>query len=536
MMLSTKRLLLEGSSYKLIFIVALFLGVSTNSEFYSQTLAVYPLNTNNFMFLLSLVMLLVLVMLLLLSLLNFKLIIKPLLIITLLISAMSSYFMNTYHVVIDEVMIQNIVETNSEEVMDLLSLKQMFYFIVFGLTPSIFVYKFDVIPSSIKKELLTKTVVVVSSLLGSVLLIFLFSKHYTSFFREHKPLRFYTNPSYWIYATGKYVGMKFSQSNHVMRAIGEDADITEETHEAKELVILVVGETARADRFSLNGYERKTNPLLEKESLINFEQMYSCGTSTAVSVPCMFSVYDNEDYSYNKANTTENILDILTTSTQVEMLWRDNNSDSKGVALRIPYENYRTPENNTICDKECRDEGMLVGLDTYIQKHQGKDILIILHQMGNHGPAYYKRYPKSFEKFTPVCETNQLEECSQEEISNAYDNAILYTDYFLAKTINFLKQYDETHETAMIYMSDHGESLGENGIYLHGLPYFMAPVAQKHIPSVMWFGKGMKEEMNMKALKNREKREFSQDNLFHTLLGIFEVQTTIYDESMDILH
>ena len=154
------------------------------------------------------------------------------------------------------------------------------------------------------------------------------------------------------------------------------------------------------------------------------------------------------------------------------------------MALRVDYEDYRTSKTNTICDEECRDEGMIVGLDKYIEQHKNKNILIVLHQMGNHGPAYYKRYKKEFEIFAPVCKTNQLENCTKDEISNAYDNAILYTDYFLSKVINFLKPYSQNFETSMFYVSDHGESLGENGIYLHGMPYFIAPEAQKHVASV----------------------------------------------------
>ena len=301
---------------------------------------------------------------------------------------------------------------------------------------------------------------------------------------------------------------------------------------------MVVGEAARADRFSLNGYSKETNPLLKQEKdVINFSNMYSCGTATAESVPCMFSIFDRADYDYKKGKSTENILDVLKNTNKVQILWRDNNSDSKGVALRVDFEDYRTSQTNTICDDvECRDEGMLVGLDEYIKKHKDKDILIVLHQMGNHGPAYYKRYPKEFEKFTPVCKTNQLEQCTQEEVSNAYDNAILYTDYFLSKVINFLKPYSNTHETAMLYMSDHGESLGENGIYLHGLPYFMAPDEQKHISSLIWFGDEFKNDMDMEKLNSYKNKQFSQDNLFHTLLGLFEVETGVYKKDMDILN
>jgi lipid A ethanolaminephosphotransferase len=300
---------------------------------------------------------------------------------------------------------------------------------------------------------------------------------------------------------------------------------------------MVVGEAARADHFSLNGYQRETNPTLQKEHIINFEQMYSCGTATAESVPCMFSVYPRKAYSYKKGISTENVLDVLKHTGEGALLWRDNNSDSKGVALRIPYEDYRTPKTNTICTEgECRDIGMLEGLEDFIRKHPKKDILIILHQMGNHGPAYYKRYTKDFETYTPVCTTSQLEACSKEQITNAYDNALRYTDSFLTKTIDFLKQYDTERQTAMLYMADHGESLGENGIYLHGLPYFMAPDAQKHIGALFWFGEQWQNKAALSQLRNRHTAYFSHDNLFHTLLGAFNVKTNVYDKTLDMLH
>ena len=180
---------------------------------------------------------------------------------------------------------------------------------------------------------------------------------------------------------------------------------------------------------------------------------------------------------------------------------------------------------------------MLVGLEDYIEKNRGRDILIVLHQMGNHGPAYYKRYPKEFEKFTPVCKTNQLENCTQEEISNAYDNAILYTDYFLSKAINFLKKYSKTHEAGLLYVSDHGESLGENGIYLHGMPYAIAPKAQTHVASLIWLDDGqMAHEYDINKIKQNKDKKYSHDNLFDTLLGLFEVKTEVYKKELDILN
>ena len=496
----------------------------------------YPLAWNNIGFLLSLGIILLAVTTLVLTLVSSKWTTKPFLIIVLLISSLTNYFMNSYHVVIDDSMIRNMLQTNMSESMDLLTLKQVLYFVFLGVLPTYLIYRIPIQYRTFKTEIFSKLKVILISVILIAGCIFLFSKHYTSFAREHKPLRYSTNPTYWIYSIGKYINKTFNSGPIIVKALGIDAKVNK-ISDTPRLVIMVVGEAARADHFSLNGYSRKTNPLLEKENIINLGNIFSCGTSTAVSVPCMFSVFDREDYNYKKGITNENVLDVLNHTKKISILWRDNNSDSKGVALRVPYENYRTPQSNTICNKdECRDEGMLVGLDSYIKAQNGKDILIVLHQMGNHGPAYYKRYPNTFKKFTPVCKTNQLEECSQEEIANAYDNAILYTDFFLSKVINFLKEHTLSYQTAMLYMSDHGESLGENGVYLHGLPYFMAPDAQTHIGSVLWFGEKMKKNIDVKKLAQNKNKAYSQDNLFHTLLGLFNVETEVYDKKMDITH
>jgi lipid A ethanolaminephosphotransferase len=266
--------------------------------------------------------------------------------------------------------------------------------------------------------------------------------------------------------------------------------------------------------------------------VINFSQVSSCGTSTAVSVPCMFSVYDKDNYTHEKGEFTQNLMDILNLA-GVNTLWRDNNANWQEIARKTTYQNFKSSKNNPVCDIECRDIGMLNGLQEYINKSKN-DVFIVLRQMGNHGPAYYKRYPKEFEKFTPVCKTNQLEECSANEIGNAYDNAILYTDYFLSKVINLLKQNDDL-ETAMIYLSDHGESLGENGLYLHGLPYFIAPKEQTHIPMIMWFSKTLQQSIDTKKIKQKQNEKYSQDNIFHTILGIINIKTKIYNKKQDIL-
>ena len=517
---------------KLVILVALFLGLFGNIAFFKNVTAVYPVSLGNAAFLLSLSVVLVSLIALLLNLVSIRSATKPILIVILLLSSFASYFMDSFNVVIDASMLQNAVQTNLAESRDLFSLKLIFYVLLLGVLPSVLVYKANLKSTSLKSELASKFKFIFLALLIIALLIIVFSKFYTSFFREHKPLRYYANPIYYLYAVGESVNRTLRSGDGVVKAIEKDAHVPVGDLD-RELVILVVGEAARADRFSLNGYARETNPLLKKEEVFNLPQMSSCGTSTAVSVPCMFSNIGRAQYSDQKAHTTENLLDVLRHA-GVHILWRDNNSDSKGVALNVPYVSYRSAETNPICDIECRDEGMLVGLQDYINKQKTGDILIVLHQMGNHGPAYYKRYPAAFERFKPVCKTSQLENCTREEISNAYDNAILYTDYFLSKVIALLKNNTKNFETAMFYMSDHGESLGENSLYLHGLPYVMAPDTQKHVGAMLWFGERF--HIDRPALRVKSAKPYSHDHLFHTVLGLFEVDTKVYDKKMDIVH
>jgi lipid A ethanolaminephosphotransferase len=300
-----------------------------------------------------------------------------------MLSSVGAYFMNSYHIVIDSDMIRNIVQTNLHESLDLFSLKLLIYVILLGIIPSYFVYRADIRYGSFKTESIQKLKVILLSFVVIIVMLFSFSKFYTSFFREHKPLRYYTNPTYWIYSIGHYIGKSFSSAEVTVKKIALDAEVTKDSKRAK-LVIMVVGEAVRADHLSLNGYKRETTPLLKKERIINFSNMHSCGTSTAHSVPCMFSWFNRDEYSYKKGVGYENVLDVLHHTGKIAILWRDNNSNSKGVATRLSYEDYKSSQNNTICKEgECRDEGMLIGLDEYINRHKTKDILIVLHQMGN---------------------------------------------------------------------------------------------------------------------------------------------------------
>lgn len=520
------------STNTLIVMVAVYVALFANTALFYSAFNNYKGGAEEILFAISLLPFIAAVFIVILAALCHRAAAKPVLITFLLLSSVIAYFMNRYGVVVDDDMLVNALETDTGEASDLLSFAFALYVLILGVVPSLFVYRAELNLPRLKAALISRLKLVFASVAMMVAVFFLFSGHYISMFREHKEIWYRANPIHAVYSAGKLVhdSVKFASLPHLV--VGAHAKVPEwDTH--RELVIMVVGETARADHFSLNGYARETNPRLQNEAVINFPDFWSCGTSTAQSVPCIFSHYSRAEFDPEKANAADNALDILKRA-GVSILWCDNNSSSKHVADRVEYQVYLTNKTNPVCDVECRDEGMLSGLQDYIDRHPVGDVLIVLHQMGNHGPAYYKRYPSAFEKFTPVCKTNDLGACSKEEIVNAYDNAILYTDFFLSKVIELLKQNDDKFETAMLYVSDHGESLGENGLYLHGLPYFLAPDAQKHVPFVMWFGRNF-DPQSLSSIQAKRIEQLSHDNIFSTLLGLFELQTAAYNPNMDVL-
>ena len=524
--------LVKMTQVRLTLVVAAFLTLTGNFTFLEKTLLVYPLS-ENWLFVCSLFIWLFVFLSALLLLLCYRYSIKPILIILLIISSIVSYSTNNFGIVFDHNMITNTFETDTTEFSDLVSFKSFIYLLFFGLLPSCFVLITKVKKASLKAQLWQRIKAFVIMILIFALLTMSFYKPLSSFARENPDLRMYINPTYYLYSMTKYVGTKFNTSTTPFSQIGLDAKVNKKENKQR-LLVMVIGEAGRVDRFSLNGYERQTNPMLEKEEVVSFQKMKSCGTDTAFSVPCMFSSLSRSNYSHSKGKNMSNVLDIISHA-GVEVLWLDNNSDSKGVADRINFKDYSLPSVNPTCDIECRDEGMLIGIQDFIDTNPEKDMLVVLHTMGSHGPAYYKRYPDSFEVFSPACQTNQLNECSDEEINNAYDNTIVYADYVLSKLIALLKNNTKVDESVMFYVSDHGESLGENGLYLHGMPYLIAPDEQKRVAALMWFNEGFSRSLDVDLIKEKIEVSLSHDNLFHTLLGLMNIETEVYKQDMDIV-
>ncbi|MDP3088263.1 MAG: phosphoethanolamine--lipid A transferase [Methylotenera sp.] len=506
--------------------VAIFIMLTGNFSLFHGILNIYPLTLHNLPFLISLALFFTSLTAIFLLLISHDRWTRWILAAFLLIASQSAHYMDHLGVIIDTVMIDNIMQTNKSEFASLITSTLILRTFILGVIPAWLILKYCPEPLSFKRELKSRLWSILLFLIATVVLVIPFTADYTSFIREHRIVRSYSNPTYSVYSAIKYTTQQSSIYAHNLPLLrtAEDAVLLDPSTSKKELIIMVVGETARADRFSLNGYKRDTNPELSKQDIVSFSNVSSCGTSTGVSVPCMFSSLGRAKYDKEKALNQENALDVLAKH-GVEVLWRDNNSNSKGVATRIKYEDFKTPTLNPVCNGECRDVGMLSGLDEYIAKNKNKDIMIVLHQMGNHGPEYYRRYPKEFERFKPACQSGELRDCTQAEIDNAYDNAILYTDYFLSEVINFLKKYDEKYGVAMLYVADHGESLGEHGIYLHAAPYMIAPKEQTHVPVIAWIGKYF--DYNLSDIKPYKHIAISHDDLFCTLLIAYLLETNM---------
>ncbi|EQM76760.1 phosphoethanolamine transferase EptA [Stenotrophomonas sp. A3_2] len=464
---------------------------------------------------------------------------RPLLVLLVVVSAACSYFMLHYNVLIDRSMVQNVFETNQAELNAYLSLPLLLTLLALGVLPAagLALVRTTSGAGSIR-SLLVWPVSVLASLLVLLAIGFAFYKDYSSLLRNNRHIRDQVLPLNVVRHTHGYLKGLYSTRQQPLRAIGMDAQRAPGPR--RKLVILVVGETARSQNFQLNGYPRATNPRLSrKEGVISFNDVSSCGTATAISVPCMFSQMTRGQYDDVRAATEENVLDILQ-RTGISVLWRNNNNGGcKGVCERVPTEDMPALKVAGQCvnaDGTCYDGVLLHQLGARIDAING-DALIVLHQLGSHGPTYFERYPAASRAFSPTCDSNQIQHCSNEALVNTYDNTLVHTDHLLGKAIDLLQGYADQRDVALIYVSDHGESLGERGMYLHGTPYFIAPREQTQVPMVMWFSTEFSHNagLDLACMRgNALHRAYSHDNVFHSLLGLFGVSSTVYQRDLDV--
>ncbi|AUV54487.1 MULTISPECIES: phosphoethanolamine transferase EptA [Raoultella] len=533
-----RRPVMSRTVYLIIF--ALYVGLLLNLAFYRQVFTLLPVNSlHNWLVFLSMPVVAFSVMNILTTLASFLKLDRLVISLFILLSASAQYFIWSFGVVIDRAMITNILDTTPAESFALMSGKMVLTLGLSGVLMVAFAWWIKISKAkTVWRSIAVRLLNILVSALLIVLVAALFYKDYASVFRNNKELVKSLSPSNSIVAINSWYAHN-KMDNLPLVKIGEDAVQKPEMHSGprKNLTILVLGETSRAQNFSLGGYQRETNPRLKQDDVIYFANTTSCGTATAVSVPCMFSNMPRAHYDEELAHHQEGVLDILQRA-GIRVLWNDNDGGCKGACDRVPHQNVTDLNLTGQCiEGECYDEVLFHNLESYIDNLQ-QDGIIVLHTIGSHGPTYYNRYPAEFRKFTPTCDTNEIQSCSQQQLTNTYDNTILYIDYVVDKAIKLLQSKQDKFTTSLVYLSDHGESLGEDGVYLHGLPWSIAPETQKHVPMLLWLSQDYQQRygVSSQCLQQRAKTDpYSQDNLFSTLLGLLGVDTHEYQATDDIL-
>ncbi|HHW7482028.1 TPA: phosphoethanolamine transferase [Escherichia coli] len=470
---------------------------------------------------------------------SFRFILKIFFSLLLLSGSVVSYSALKYKVIFDQVMIQNILETNQQEASSYINSSIILWFLFTGFLPTLFLLFAKVeYPSKWYKGVLYRFISMSASLFVLAGISAIYYKDYASVGRNNPTLNKEIIPANYVYSGLRYIQSTYFTNVKPFKILGEDA-IRKTRGKKPVLMFLVVGETARSQNFSVNGYKRNTNIFTDKQGgIVSFKNFYSCGTATAVSVPCMFSNLERANFNKKEAANRENVLDIIQ-KTGISVLWLENDGGCKGVCKRIPTIEIKPSDDHKLCnDKTCYDEVMLKYIDKNITENHG-DKLIAFHMTGSHGPTYYQRYPVEHRYFQPDCRRSDIENCTKEQLINTYDNTIRYTDYVLSKLIEKLKNYSDKYDPVLIYISDHGESLGENGLYLHGTPYKFAPEEQTRVPFLIWMSSGFisEKEIDMNCLiKKAKNNSYSHDNLFSSLLGLWDIKTNIYNSENDIFY
>ncbi|WP_075655222.1 phosphoethanolamine--lipid A transferase [Pseudochrobactrum sp. B5] len=461
---------------------------------------------------------------------------KPLFIFLIMVSATASWFIDQFGTIIDVEMLQSAIDTTNAEAGHLISFGFIRHVVIFGILPSLLILWVKIEHRSFLQKVKQNSAFIFPALFAAAALFMLNASTFTSLGREHKEWIATLNPVMPIGNAVKLGIRSGKNQNIIVQPLGTDAKVANAVsgNRKPRLTIVIAGETARAESFSLGGYKKNTNPELARQDITYFSDTSSCGTITAVSLPCMFSVYTRDEYTHEKGLETENLLDVLKHA-GVHVEWWDNNTGHKSVADRVTSEALSTSDNPKYCKNgECLDGIFLDKLDTWMSGIT-QDTVLVMHQLGSHGPAYYLRYPDEYRRFTPDCQSAEFSKCSREEILNAYDNSIAYTDHIISSVIDRLRDKQDKLDTSLIYMSDHGESVGEFGLYLHGAPYFVAPSQQTHVPYVLWLGKDAKATIRQDCLAKEATEPQSHDKLFHTVLGLMQVKTQVYSPALDTL-
>ncbi len=465
-------------------------------------------------------------------------VLRPLLALLVVTAAGSAWFIDHYGVFLDRAMLRNVLATHWGEARELLNWGMVAHVVLWGVLPALGLWWPRLAPRPWGRALGVRagwTLAALALAAGAILPVF---ADFASLMRNRKEVRHLVTPGNVVAALAGNAWGRQRLANAPRVTVGADARLAPAwgRRTRPTLFVLVVGETARAQNFGLNGHARDTTPELARRGVVNFPDAWACGTSTEVSVPCMFSPFGRRQYDEDRILTHESLLHVLARA-GFQVQWRDNQSGCKGVCQGLPQVQLDHAQVEGLCPEgQCLDEVLLHGMDRVLADAKG-NLFVVMHQLGSHGPAYHRRYPAAFRHFSPACESDDLRLCTPQQIANAYDNSIVYTDHFLARVVDFLQARQDRWDTAMLYLSDHGESLGEGGLYLHGVPYRLAPEVQRRVPMVAWLSPAFRQSFGVDEACLRRvaaSRRTGHDDLFHSVLGLLDVHTGAYDRAMDL--
>jgi lipid A ethanolaminephosphotransferase len=536
---SRGRFEIHSSVEGLIVATCLFWTLSANTMFFSAALREHGVaSAADWGFLFALGVALTAVQLLALALVATRRTVKPLVALLVVGSAAASYFMQAHGVYLDPGMLRNVLNTGVAEARELLNVTLALHVLLYAGLPLLLLWHVRVVDRPWRRAVPVRALLILLATVAAVASVLMVFQPLASLMRNHKEVRYLMTPANLVYSTTRVLLSEAPGAVQARTPIGLDAapGAAFKARHKPTVVVVVVGETVRAANWGLSGYGRETTPELRLVAgLINSAQVTSCGTSTEVSLPCMFAPVGRRDYDEARIRREESLLHVVARA-GVAVHWIDNNSGCKGVCDGLPQQSIDGADAAAGCvGGRCLDELLLPPFERALATARGTS-LIVLHPLGNHGPAYSRRYPREFARFLPDCRQDELSRCSREEIVNAYDNATLYGDHLLASVIKRLQARSAEVDAALVFVSDHGESLGESGLYLHGMPYAIAPDVQKRVPMVMWLSEGLSGALQLSAecLATRARQPASHDNLFHSLLGLLDVRTALYDPTLDV--
>ena len=420
--------------------------------------------------------------------------------------AVTLYFINTYDVLITDAMMGNFFNTRYSEASGFFSWMAVLYMLVLGVLPCIYTVSRKIDYGS-AKMFGSRVGIALATMVAMVAINI---NNFTWIDRNATQLGSLLMP--WSYTVNTVRYYNAEKKRNQKEIALPDATI-ENTD--REVVVLIIGESARRENFSLYGYHKKTNPLLETADITALAAT-SAATYTTAGVKAILD--------HKPTDKLYEILPNYLNRTGVDVIWRTNNWGEPPVHIE-QYQKVADLKALYPEADERYDAILLEGLAEIIESSSSDKQLIVLHTNTSHGPTYNTKYPAEFEHFTPVCTTVEMAKAVPAELMNAYDNSILYTDYIIYSTIEILRNI-ESRNCCLLYISDHGESLGENNLYMHGVPMALAPKEQIEIPFIIW---SSDKQMRVKQLEDA-----GHYNIFHTVLDFLDVSSPIYDPQMTI--